>query len=187
MDEDACYAVQVQYHKWLEEVGHTAPGDVVAVGEIPHSVGSVLKVDASSVTVAIQPFEPPKALDSAVANVQVFPLLNHSTCGFCGSDDIHEVFFDVGGVETYKCNDCLRVSGTFTDEPRGTVSGDLPEAEEVAVGVNYNILDNTFPVGVATDKGYHHHISIPHLGFETVKENVKNWAVETGYTLEVKD
>ena len=109
-------------------------------------------------------------------------------CDNCGSDDTHSVYFGVEGTSSYTCADCSHTTTTFDDdEPSGAVSGDLPEAVIEDTHTHYDILDNGILVGTATDKGYHHHIDIPHLSFETVKENVKNWATETGYTLEIKD
>jgi hypothetical protein len=160
--------------------------------DIAPSIGSVTRVDDLSGVVTVQLKEPPTTTikydtHPAVAEQTMCILSDSKTCGYCDSNDTHEVFFGIDGVQTYRCNNCKRVNGTVTDEPSGAVSGDLPESTVERTHTHYNILENGFTVGVATDKGYHHHISIPHLGFETVKENVKNWAVETGYTLEVKD
>ncbi len=155
MDEDTNYEGQDHYHKWLEEE-HEGDRDVARYeGEKP-----------------------------------TCPLtLGVPQCGTCGSDDTHEVYFGVGDIEAYSCMGCGNVSATIYDDSNAA-NDDEPEVEcavspDAKILINYNILDEGFPVGTATDKEYHHHISIPHLGFETVKENVKNWAVETGYTLEV--
>lgn len=104
-----------------------------------------------------------------------------------GEDCTYIVQAMLDGVGTTLPRGAALASCTIAPPTGGTVSGDLPEAVIEDDHTHYTIYDDGFPVGVATDQGYHHHISIPHLGFETVKENVKNWAVETGYTLATKD
>lgn len=129
-----------------------------------------------------------RAAPTSVLGTEIPEIPEVPVCSNCSSDDVHSVYFGVDNMDTYQCNDCGNVTATIVDdEPSGVVSGDLPEAAEEDAYTHYTIIENGHPVGAATDKGYHHHISIPYLGFETVKESVKNWAVETGYTLEVKE
>lgn len=167
MDEDTNYEGQDHYHKWLEEE-HEGDRDVPW-----YERGST------------QIFVRDHVDTSGTSNL----LTELPSCGMCGSADTHDVYFGVSTIEAYSCMDCGNVSATISDEP-DAANDDESEVEcavdpDAKVLVHYDIFDNGLPVGAATDKGYHHHISIPYLGFETVKENIKNWAVETGYTLQV--